>query len=78
MLSVPTAYQEAKGIYVLEAWARGVPVVQPNHGSFPELLEMTGGGVLVPPNDPQALANGIAGLLVDREKRLELGDAIHG
>lgn len=73
VLSVPTAYQEAKGIYVLEAWARGVPVVQPNHGSFPELLEMTGGGVLVPPNDPQALANGIAGLLVDREKRLELG-----
>ena len=52
VLSVPTVYQEAKGIYVLEAWARGVPVVQPNHGSFPELIEMTGAGLLVPPNDP--------------------------
>ena len=47
----PAAYPEAKGIYVLEALARGVPVVQPAHGSFPELIEATGGGVLVPPGD---------------------------
>ena len=35
VFTVPTAYPEAKGIYVLEAMARGVPVVQPAHGSFP-------------------------------------------
>jgi glycosyltransferase involved in cell wall biosynthesis len=50
VLSVPTAYVESKGIPVLEAWSRGVPVVQPAHGSFPELIERSGGaGVLVPP-----------------------------
>src|SRR5437016_13208402 len=52
VLSVPTTYREPKGLYVLEALANGVPVVQPRHGSFPELLERTGGGLLVNPNDP--------------------------
>ena len=51
VLSVPTMYREPKGLYVLEALANGVPVVQPAHGSFPELIEATGGGLLVPPND---------------------------
>ena len=82
VLSVPTAYLEAKGIYVLEAWARGVPVVQPNHGSFPELIEMTGAGLLVPANDPKALAVGLAELLADKARRVELGrrgrDAVAG
>lgn len=56
VLSVPTTYREPKGLYVLEAWANGVPVVQPRHGSFPELVEATGGGLLVNPNDPADLA----------------------
>jgi glycosyltransferase involved in cell wall biosynthesis len=75
VLSVPTVYPEAKGIYVLEALARGVPVVQPAHGSFPELISQTGGGVLVPPGDAQALASAIAELLGDPRRRLELGQA---
>jgi glycosyltransferase involved in cell wall biosynthesis len=50
---VPTSYREPKGLYVLEALANGVPVVQPKHGSFPELIEATGGGLLVNPEDPQ-------------------------
>jgi glycosyltransferase involved in cell wall biosynthesis len=56
VLSVPTTYREPKGIYVLEALANGVPVVQPAHGTFPELIEATGGGLLVEPGDPAALA----------------------
>ena len=55
---------------MLEAWSRGVPVVQPAHGSFPELIEQTGGGVLVPPGDADALARAIADLLRDREALL--------
>ena len=59
VLSVPTTYREPKGLYVLEALANGVPVVQPRHGSFPELIEATGGGLLVPPGDAHALASAL-------------------
>ncbi|HET6880056.1 MAG TPA: glycosyltransferase family 4 protein [Pirellulales bacterium] len=72
VLSVPTTYREPKGIFVLEALASGVPVVQPAHGAFPELLAATGGGVLVPPNDAEQLAQTLHGLLVDHAARLEL------
>ena len=74
VLSVPTIYHEAKGLYVLEAMACGVPVVQPGHGSFPELIEATGGGVLYDPAmGTEALAAAIAGLMDNPAKRRELG-----
>jgi glycosyltransferase involved in cell wall biosynthesis len=74
VFSVPTAYPEAKGIYILEALARGVPVVQPGHGSFPELVEQTGGGLIVPPDDAQALATALADLLQNPQRRRQLGE----
>jgi len=73
VLSVPTTYREPKGLYVLEALANGVPVVQPRHGSFPELIEATGGGLLVNPDDPADLARGLRQLLDDPAHRAELG-----
>src|SRR5438874_3599022 len=73
VLSVPTSYREPKGLYVLEALANGVPVVQPRHGSFPELIERTGGGLLVNPDDPEDLARNLARLLQDHDQRRELG-----
>jgi glycosyltransferase involved in cell wall biosynthesis len=73
LLSVPTVYQEAKGLFVLEALANGVPVVQPRHGSFPELLDATGGGILVEPLSAEALAEGITTLLDDPDRRRNLG-----
>jgi glycosyltransferase involved in cell wall biosynthesis len=75
VFSMPTTYRETKGVSVLEAMARGVPVVQPAHGSFPELLQLAGGGTLVPPDDAQALAGGMHELLQDRRRRQQLGDA---
>jgi glycosyltransferase involved in cell wall biosynthesis len=69
VLSVPTDYREPKGIYILEALANGVPVVQPRHGSFPELIEMTEGGLVVEPGSPEALADGLAQMLLDTERR---------
>lgn len=81
LLSVPTDYVEPKGLYILEALACGVPVVQPRHGSFPELLEATGGGLLVEPGNVEALADGLAALLADRQRRQSFGQlgqrAIH-
>ncbi len=73
VLSVPTEFLEPKGLYVLEALANGVPVVQPRHGAFPELIEATGGGRLVEPRDPQALADALEELLDDPEQRYTLG-----
>jgi glycosyltransferase involved in cell wall biosynthesis len=72
VLSVPTTYREPKGLYILEALANGVPVVQPAHGSFPELVAMTGGGLLVEPNDPDDLAAVLHGLHGDRERLAKL------
>ncbi|MCA9114957.1 MAG: glycosyltransferase family 4 protein [Planctomycetaceae bacterium] len=73
VLSVPTVYHEPKGLYVLEALANGIPVVQPGHGSFPELIEATGGGLIVPPGDPKLLAEALEQLLLDPQLRRELG-----
>jgi len=73
VLTVPTVYPESKGVYILEALARGVPVVQPDHGSFPELIRMTGGGLLTPPGDAEALAAALAELLRDPQRRSEMG-----
>ncbi len=69
VLSVPTEFLEPKGLYVLEAMANGVPVVQPDQGAFPELLAATAGGKLVPPRDPVALANALEEF-ADPETRL--------
>jgi glycosyltransferase involved in cell wall biosynthesis len=73
VLSVPAAFREPKGLYVLEAWANGVPVVQPRQGSFPELIEATGGGRLTEPGDTPGLTAAIRRLLDDPALRTELG-----
>jgi glycosyltransferase involved in cell wall biosynthesis len=56
LFSVPATYPEAFGLYLLEALASGVPVVQPRVSSFPEIITTSGGGMLVPPGDTIALA----------------------
>jgi len=75
VFSVPARYGEAFGLYVIEAMAAGVPVVQPRVAAFPELIEATGGGVLCAPGDPQALAEAIEELLVDPARARALGAA---
>jgi glycosyltransferase involved in cell wall biosynthesis len=74
VLSVPATYDEPKGVFLLEAMASGVPVVQPRRGAFTEVVEKTGGGLLVAPDDPEALADGLYRLWHDRDLKRTLGD----
>src|SRR5213078_1074922 len=79
VLSVPATYDEPKGMFLLEAMASGVPVVQPRRGAFTEVVETTGGGLLVAPDDPAALADGLYALWQDRAKAEALGErGFHG
>jgi glycosyltransferase involved in cell wall biosynthesis len=74
VLSVPATYGEAFGLYLVEAWAAGVPVVQPRDAAFPELRELTGGGLLCRPDDPASLAEKLEELLRDPVHARTLGE----
>jgi glycosyltransferase involved in cell wall biosynthesis len=79
VLSVPATYDEPKGLFLIEAMANGVPVVQPRRGAFVEIVEKTGGGLMVDPDNPDSLAEGFETLWRDREKAATLsGKAFHG
>lgn len=77
----PTTYRESKGLPVLEAWANGAPAVVPEHGTFPELVAATGGGLLHKPANAGDLAAKLAELLSDPDRARALGkagrDAVH-
>jgi glycosyltransferase involved in cell wall biosynthesis len=72
VLSVPATYDEPKGIFLLEAMACGVPVVQPRRGAFTEVVEKTRGGLLVEPDDTNALAEGLHQIYRDQRLAEEL------
>lgn len=71
-LCVPAHYGEAFGLYAIEALAVGVPVVAPDHAGFPELIEMTQGGLLYDPTRPGALVEALEKLLLNPQAR-EIG-----
>jgi glycosyltransferase involved in cell wall biosynthesis len=73
VFSVPAPYREPKGISILEALASGVPVVQPDHGAYPEWIHATQGGLLHRPNDSVDLAEKLGTLLRDADRRKQLG-----
>jgi glycosyltransferase involved in cell wall biosynthesis len=73
VMSLPATYDEPKGVSLLEAMACGVPVVQPHRGAFTEIVETTGGGLLVEPDDPPSLAEGIVKLARNQKLAEQLG-----
>ena len=72
VFSVPATYDEPKGMSLLEAMAAGVPVVQPRRGSFKEIVERTGGGLLVDGFDAETLASGLLSLIESPSMKAEL------
>jgi len=73
VFSVPASYGEAFGLYLLEAWAAGVPVVQPACAAFPELVQATGGGLLFEPGNAQALCEAWEQLLARPQEARRMG-----
>jgi glycosyltransferase involved in cell wall biosynthesis len=74
VLSVPALYGESFGLYLLEALASGVPVVQPRAGAFEEIVAATGGGVCTEPTVAD-LADAIEALLLDPPRAQAHADA---
>ena len=75
VLSVPATYDEPKGMFLLEAMASGVPVVQPRRGAFVEIVERTGGGLLVAPDNPDALAEGLHAMWSSAREQVRIGSS---
>jgi len=74
VIAVPS-HIEPLGNATLEAMAAGRPVVGSRVGGIPEMIVDGETGVLVPPHDSAALAQGIARLIDDQVLRLQMGAA---
>ncbi|HJT58866.1 MAG TPA: glycosyltransferase family 4 protein [Ktedonobacteraceae bacterium] len=75
MLLVPSLWQEPFGLVVLEAMARGLPVIASRTGGLVEIVTHEVNGLLVEPGNERELALAIRELLLDAEKRARLGQA---
>ena len=74
IMSVPVRKHDGYGLYVLEANASGVPVVQPETGAFPEIIAKTGGGITYAPDTIEALSEALVQLFADKSLRNSLGE----
>ena len=74
IFAVPATYDDPKGLALVEAMACGVPVVAARRGTYIELLERTGGGVLTAPDDLDSLMAELVRLRSDAAARRALGE----
>jgi glycosyltransferase involved in cell wall biosynthesis len=74
VMSAPARGGEAFGMHIIEAMARGIPVVQPNIGAYPEIIAEAGGGILYNPNDQDGLFNALRELLSHPDQARQLGE----
>jgi glycosyltransferase involved in cell wall biosynthesis len=75
VISVPVRKYDGYGLYILEANSAGIPVVQPATGAFPEIIEMTGGGITYLPDTVDELTASLLRMLKDNDLRNSLGNA---
>jgi len=71
--AVPSRWREPFGIVAAEAMMRGTAVVASNGGGLAEIVQHERTGLLVPPNDANALASALLRLLSDRALTESLG-----
>jgi glycosyltransferase involved in cell wall biosynthesis len=72
-LVVPSR-SEGFGLAVVEAMLAGIPVIATDVGGLPELIQQDRTGLLVPPDDPGAMATAITRVMDDRAEALERAD----
>ncbi|HEX2988603.1 MAG TPA: glycosyltransferase family 4 protein [Chloroflexota bacterium] len=66
---------EGFGLVFLEAMAAARPIVATEVSAVPEVVENGVTGLLVPPRDPQALADAMYRLLTERDRATAMGEA---
>ena len=67
--------REPLGVAIMEAMAMAMPVVATNAGGVPELVSDGADGLLVPPRNPAALAEGLKRIASDPELAMRLAAA---
>lgn len=72
LLAVPSTY-EGFGIAYLEGMGFGLPALATTAGGASELVRDGEDGILVPPNDPAAIAAAIEPLVTDRNRLARMG-----
>jgi len=70
-----TSESESFCLSILEAMYFGCPSVARRAGGIPEVVEDNVSGLLVPSDDPDALARAIESLIQDPKRRIEMGQA---
>jgi glycosyltransferase involved in cell wall biosynthesis len=73
IMCVPVRKYDGYGLYILEANAAGIPVVQPATGAFPEIIERTKGGITYFPDNVAELSANLLKLFMDKDFRFQLG-----
>ncbi len=73
LLCAPSLLGESFGMVLTEAFAAGTPVVASNIAGYADVVTNGADGILVPPADPQALAETLHQLSLRRERLTEMG-----
>lgn len=73
VIGIPATFPEPKGIPAIEAMMAGTPVVVPQHGAYPALLDRAEGGVLARSTEPEPFAAALSQLVLYPERRASVG-----
>ena len=73
VVAIPAVFPEPKGLPAIEAMMAGTPVVVPQEGAYPELLDRTEGGVLARSSEADDFAAALSQLLLHPERRARVG-----